>query len=156
MKTVLGILIGLTLVLGVLLPVSSAGAKPARIEFTGSESCTGDLKFIRQWITGPNFQARGLTETCLDTADIPEMTGIDYLYDGKVSIVGENGNFILSGKLRMESNEGGAWVGSWVLPANSDTIQVIGHGEGIYEGYQLHWFLSLDGPFYGYIIEKGD
>ena len=65
-------------------------------------------------------------------------------------------NFILVGKLRMESDEGGVWKGSWVLPANSTTIQVIAHGEGIYEGLKLHWFLSLDGPFWGYITSNAD
>jgi hypothetical protein len=157
MKSVLRILIVLTLVIGVLSPMTIAKAKTTRIDFTGSESCVpGTLTLIREWMAGPNYLARGLTEVCLDTADIPQMTGTDYLYDGQVRFVGNTGNFILSGKLRMETDEGGVWLGSWVLPANSTTIQVIGHGEGLYEGLHLHWFLSLDGPFNGYITENED
>jgi hypothetical protein len=156
MKSVLRILIVLMLIVGVLMLVTIASAKTARIDFTGSEWCDPDtFTLIREWMAGPNYQAKGLTEICYDTADIPQMTGTDYLYDGRISFVGNSDNFILSGKLRMETDEGGVWMGSWTLPANSNTIKVVGHGEGIYEGLQLHWFLDLDGPFYGYIIDQG-
>ncbi len=73
-----------------------------------------------------------------------------------IDTAGPWGRTVLSGKLRMESAEGGAWVGSWVMPANTTTIQVIAHGEGLYEGQQLHWFLDDAGPFNGYIEETGN
>jgi hypothetical protein len=152
MKTSLRILIIAMLLIGILLPAALASAKSSRIDFTGNEWCDPNtLTVIREWIAGSNYQARGLTQVCYDTADIPQMSGTDYLSDGRISFVGINGNFILSGKLRMETREGGVWVGSWTLLSNSNTVQVIGHGEGIYEGLQLYWFLSLDGPFSGYI-----
>jgi len=144
------------LVIGMLLPLTVASAKTIRTDFTGFEWCDPDtLTVIREWIAGPNYQARGLIQVCHDTADIQQMTGTDYLSDARVIIVETTGAFILTGKLRMETDEGGVWVGSWTLPANSDTVQVIGHGEGLYEGLQLHWFLRLDGPFYGYITDPG-
>ena len=157
MNTKLRILIVILLAATILLPAAQASARTTRIEFTGSEWCDPDtLTVAREWMAGPNYQARGLTQVCYDTADIPQMTGTDYLSDGNVKFIGSGGNLILSGKLRMETGEGGVWVGSWTLPANSTTIQVIGHGEGKYEGMKLHWFLSLDGPFYGYILSPGN
>jgi hypothetical protein len=153
MNTKLRILIVFLMAAAILLPTAPANAKTTRINFTGSEWCDeSTLTLIREWMAGPNYQARGLSQICFDTADIPQMTGTDYLYDGQLKIVGKGAkNFIISGKLRMETAEGGIWLGSWVLPANSTTIQVIGHGEGLYEGRHLHWFLSLEGPFEGYI-----
>ncbi len=157
MKQIMRISIILALVITVLLPMANASSITNRIDFTGSEWCDPDtLTVIREWMAGPNYQARGLAQVCHDTADIPQMIGTDYLSDGRISFVGSDGNFILSGKLRMVTREGGVWVGSWTLPPNLDTVQVIGHGEGIYEGLQLHWFLSLDGPFNGYILAPGD
>lgn len=144
-------------VLSVLILLLSATATPVsakatRIEFTGKEICD-EPSFSKQWMAGFTWHANGITSTCHDTASIPELTGTDYLTGFTAQIVGKN--FIMFGKLRMESTEGGAWVGSWVFPAHSTTIQVIAHGEGMYEGMELHWFLSLDGPFWGYIIDTG-
>jgi hypothetical protein len=157
MKHIMHILFVLTLVFSLLFPMTIASANPNRIDFSGSEWCDpSTLNVIREWMAGPNYQARGLTQVCYDTADIPQMTGTDYLSDGRVIFVGNTGDLVLTGKLRMVTNEGGVWVGSWRLPANSDTVQVIGHGEGIYEGLQLHWFLNLDGPFEGYIVDPGN
>jgi len=134
--------------------ITIASAKTTRIYFTGSEWCDSDtFIFTRVWESGPNLHLDGITQTCYDTASIPQLTGTDYLFDARINFVGDGPNFILSGKLRMESAEGGVWVGSWVLPANTTIIQVIAHGEGIYEGQQLHWFLDeADGSFNGYIV----
>lgn len=142
-------LLAILLVLILLASAAPVSAKTTRVEFTGNEACDDPL-ILKEWMSGPNYHANGITSTCYDTASIPELTGTDYLTDGRMKFVGPN--FILVGTLRMESAEGGVWKGSWVLPANSTTIQVTGHGEGKYEGMELHWFLSLDGPFWGYIV----
>jgi hypothetical protein len=135
-------------------------AENSRIYFTGSEWCDSNtFIFARIWESGPNLHLDQITQTCYDTASIPRLTGTDYLFDARMNLVGGGPNFILSGKLRMVSDEGGVWVGSWVLPANTTTIQIIAHGEGLYEGQQLHWFLEEtgngSGPFSGYIEETG-
>lgn len=133
---------------------NKASAKTTRIDFTGSERCDPDtLMFDKLQLAGPNLQIKRITQICYDTASIPHLTGADYLTDGDMHLVGSN--FVLVGNLRMESEEGGVWMGSWVLPANTTTIQVIAHGEGLYEGMILHWYLSLDGPFWGYILTPG-
>jgi hypothetical protein len=156
MKTTLRVLLVLVLTFIVLLPTKIASAKETRIEFTGYEECTGDTLIIPvEWYPGRNWQARGATETCVDTADTPMMIGEDHLYDMAAHSVGV-GNFILNGKLRMETYEGGIWVGSWELIPSTYIIKVIAHGEGVYEGMQLHWFLSLEGPFHGYISFNGE
>ena len=133
-----------------------ASAKTSRTDFTGSEWCPDTITFIRAIEAGPNLHLAGISQTCYDTASIPQLTGTDYLSDSMLHLVGNGSNFIITGKLRMESEEGGIWVGSWVLPANTDTIQVIANGQGLYEGQELHWFLNLAGPFYGYILNTGN
>ena len=148
------ILFVLVLVTAILASTSIASAKTTRIEFTGSEWCDEDtLIFEREKLAGPNMQIKHITQVCYDTASIPQLSGTDYLTDGDMHVVGQN--FIIDGNLRMESDEGGVWVGSWVLPAHTNTIKVIAHGEGLYEGMILHWYLSLDGPFWGYIFTPG-
>lgn len=144
------------LLASIMLTTTIASAKTTRSYFTGSEWCDPDtFLFTRVWESGPSLHLDGITQTCYDTASIPQLTGTDYLFDARMNFVGDGPNFILSGKLRMESAEGGVWVGSWVLPANTTTIQVVAHGEGLYEGQQLHWFLEEtgtgSGPFSGYI-----
>jgi hypothetical protein len=152
MKTILRVSMVIVLMRLMLLPARLVTARTNRIEFSGAEWCDPTtLTVVREWLAGPNYQARGLTQTCHDTASIPQMNGTDFLSDGRILVVGNAGNFIMTGKLRMESAEGGVWVGSWTWPVNSDTVQVIGHGEGLYEGLHLHWFLTLAGPFFGYI-----
>lgn len=154
MKTILRILIVFLLAASVFLPMTATTATVTRIDFTGSEWCDPEtLTLIREWMAGPNYQARGLAQTCYDVASISQATGKDYI-EGRILAVGKPGNFILSGKNRIETDEGGVWVGSWVLPTNSDTIQLIAHGEGMYEGMMLYEYLNLDGPFYGYITVK--
>lgn len=149
------ILFVIVLLAAILLTTTTASAKTTRIDFTGSEWCDPDtLIFGDMRLAGPNMQIKHITQVCYDTASIAQLTGTDYLTDGDMHFVGPN--FILVGNLRMESDEGGVWVGSWVLPANADAIQVVAHGEGLYEGMELHWYLSLDGPFWGYISVPGN
>jgi len=155
------ILLIVVLLASILLTTTVASAKGTRIYFTGSEWCDqGTFTFARIWESGPNLHLDQITQTCYDTASIPQLTGTDYLFDARMNLVGGGPKFILSGKLRMESAEGGVWVGSWVLPANTTTIKVIAHGEGLYEGQQLHWFLEEtgngSGPFSGYIEVTGN
>ena len=97
--------------------------------------------------TGMNFQfiqsefksmeVRGWTQTCHEAADILQMTGTTYLYDGLASV---GNNYIVNIKFRMDTDEGGVWAGNCVLAANTLIIKCVGHGEGIYEGLELHWF----------------
>ncbi len=145
-------LAAIAILIAVVLP-NPAYAQATRIDFTGFERCPKPPLWLRAWEAGPNFLMTGMTSTCYDRADIPQLTGTDYLLGSTMKYVGTGPNWILTGKLRMESKEGGVWEGSWVLPANATTIQVIAHGEGLYEGLQLHWFLTLDGPFWGYITQ---
>jgi hypothetical protein len=135
-----------------------AHAEHSRIYFTGSELCDPDTFFFaRAWVSGPNLHLDGITQTCYDIATIPQLTGTDYLFDARINLVGGEPNFNLSGKLRMVSDEGGVWNGSWTLPANTAIIKVIAQGEGKYEGQQLHWFLNEeDGSFSGYIDTTGN
>ncbi len=151
------IVIALVAVLALAMPVA-AYTGDSRIYFTGSEWCDSDsFTSARIWESGPNLHLDQITQTCYDTASIPQLTGTDYLFEARINLVGGGPNFNLSGKLRMESAEGGVWVGSWVLPAHTTTIQVIAHGEGLYEGQQLHWFLDEEaGSFSGYIVETGN
>lgn len=139
------------------IPVGAHAENP-RIYFTGSEVCNPyTFLFARIWESGPNLHIDQITQTCYDTASIPQLTGTDYLLDARMNLVGGAPNFILSGKLHMVSDEGGAWNGSWTLPANTTIIKVIAQGEGKYDGQQLHWFLDeVGGTFSGYIEEIGN
>lgn len=142
MNTRLSILGILVLIIALLLPTAAAGAQAIRIEFTGTEWCdpnSFDFSDLRAWMAGPNFQAKGWAQTCYETANIPQMTGTTYLYDAQTRIVGSEGKVQFTGKFRLETVEGGVWTGSWTLLGDA-TIQSIGHGEGLYEGLELHWF----------------
>jgi hypothetical protein len=70
------------------------------------------------------------------------MTRTDYLYDSRLDAFENFAQMKMSGKLRLVSDEGGEWIATWKLSLGSDTITVIGHGKGIYEGLELHWFLK--------------
>jgi hypothetical protein len=134
----------------------AARARATRIEFTGMTACDPDsVTLIREWPAGPNYQGRGFTQICYDDiASTPQMLGIEYI-SFKVQQVGPN--FILSGTDRMETYEGGVWVGSWVLPAHSDTLRIIMRGEGKYPGQQLRMFENvITNEFWGYIEDTGD
>jgi hypothetical protein len=158
MNTKLRFLIIILLVGTILLPASIVSAKANRIEFTGTETCDKSTTVLpRIWLAGPNLQIRGFSQTCYETESIPEMTGTTYLYDGVV-VVKSDGNYMVKVKFRLETDEGGVWVGSAEKPVNATLIECVGHGEGIYKGLELHWFLE-DGdikPGYGYIIDHSD
>jgi hypothetical protein len=149
------VLIIFLLVSSLLLPVNAANAQAERTEFTGWEVCDAEtLSAMRLWMAGPNFQVRGWSETAYETASIAQMTGTTYIYDG-LAIIGKN--YIVNAKFRMETDEGGVWVGVSRKAADSPTITSIGHGEGIYEGleFRLYQNMCTEGgqPFHGYIID---
>jgi hypothetical protein len=135
----------------------AASAGTTRIYFTGKATCPDDWIFSRMWEAGAvdNWQVRGIVSVCRDKGSIPQVTGTEYLTDGNI-MWGPMLQPILTTKDRMETKEGGAWVGSAVLPANTDTIQINMHGEGLYEGMQLHMFESYaDASYWGYIEVTG-
>ncbi len=131
----------------------AASAGTTRIYFTGTEKC--DTVFIPEaWTAGPNWQARGIYSTCHDKATIPQYTGTSYLSDGRLQYVGQV--TLLATDLRMETKEGGVWMGSGVLPANTDTVKIVMQGEGVYAGQQIHVFLNVVySTFWGYIEVTG-
>lgn len=155
MNTRLHILIIFLLVGIILMPAANVNAGATRIEFTGTEWCDPDtLTAERVWTAGPNLHARSWTQTCYETADIPYMNGTTYLYDGLANV---GSHYIINVKFRMVTVVEGVWVGNCELPANTNTINCVGHGEGIYEGLELHWFAHPNSgeptPFTGYIID---
>ncbi len=126
----------------------TASAGITRIDFKGVTDCKLEsLVFRKEWMAGPVYQARHITEDCYDVASIPQMNGVEHI---DFHIVGSIP--IFAGTDRMETNEGGVWVGSWVWPPNTSIIKIIMHGEGKYAGLQLHMFedASTD-EFWGYI-----
>jgi hypothetical protein len=156
MKTRMFMIVALIAALFALAAPVRAHAENTRIYFTGSEWCDpNSLIFGRAWMSGPNFHANGITQVCYDTASIPQLIGTAYLFDGRIVVNGLE-LYPISGKYRMESNEGGVWTGSWILPANSNIIRLTAHGEGKYEGLQLHLFEDDSaGSFWGYIDTGG-
>lgn len=160
MKTTLRVWLVLLLPFVMFLPTSMASAEQARIEFTGYEECTGETLVIPvEWYPGLNWQARDVSETCLDySSNTSMMTGVDHIYDAAIRAVG-SGNLILVGKLRMQTDEGGLWIGSWVYSPSDNLIKIVARGEGLYEGMHLYWFIDVSGPvspFYGYISYQGE
>ncbi len=134
--------------------VATAGT--TRIYFTGKENCDTAI-FPRDWLAGPNWQARGIYSICHDKATIPQYTGTSYLSDGRLQWLVGQVNPILATDLRMETKEGGVWVGSAVLPANTDEVKIVMQGEGLYEGLQIRVFLSYEySTFWGYIEDVGN
>ncbi len=135
---------------------SAASAGTSCIYFTGGEKC-GVPIFPRDWMAGPNWQARGIYSVCQDRATIPQYTGTSYLSDGRLQWVVGQVNPLLATEIRMETKEGGVWVGSGVLPANTDTIKIVMHGKGLYDGLQIHVFLGYEySTFWGYIEDTGN
>jgi hypothetical protein len=146
-------------IIALLIPLAMpapAHAESTRIYFTGTEVCDWDsFNFARLWNSGPNTHIDGIKQTCYPTASIPQFTGTSYLSDGRI-VWNSLELSPISGKIRMVSGEGGVWTGSWILPANSNTIRVTGHGEGLYKGLQI--FIFEDDPtgaFWGYIMDTG-
>jgi len=125
-----------------------------RTYFTGSETGCDKWEVEREWMAGPTLHLRIDTQTCDEEADIPQYTGTIYASDGVINM---GGMFItVNGKFRMETVEGGVWVGNFKLSANSNTITGVGHGEGMYAGQQIHVFTNNEtGEFWGYIINAG-
>jgi hypothetical protein len=151
MKRILFVVVLAAMIVGT---TGSASAAPTtRTYFTGTAACDPlSVTVVREWMAGPNYQGRGFAQTCYDTASIPELNGIEYI---NFHVVGRNG--ILSGKDRMETNEGGVWVGSWVWPANTWILRIVMQGEGKYAGQQLRMFENAeDGSFWGYIEATGE
>ena len=131
-------------------------AKNERIYFTGSETGCDAEVIDREWASGPNYHFRIDTQTCYEVGDTPQFIGTLYAYDGVINISGGGSIITINGKFRMETDEGGVWVGNFELPANSNTIKGVGHGEGMYAGQQIHVFTNNEtGEFWGYIINGG-
>ena len=90
MKTRMFVLVAAIAVVLLLAAPIPAHARNTQITFTGSEWCDPDtLIFGRAWMSGPNFHADGITQVCYDTASIPQLTGIDYLFDARINLVGD-------------------------------------------------------------------
>ena len=159
MKHLARILIAFAVVSCALLPASGASAKATRIPFTGTEWCDEDtVGLVRDWVSGPNYHARGLSQTCYETATIPEMTGTLYVYDVLFNEFGNSGEGGVTGKLRFVSDEGGEFLGSWTWGRDDVGPTAVGHGVGKYQGLELHWFLDESGVptiFSGYILDPG-
>jgi hypothetical protein len=144
-------------VIAVLLTLSiptTVRADNNRIYFTGIETGCEDWVVEREWMAGPTYHLRIDTQTCYEEANIPQFTGTLYPHDGVINFGGMFGT--INGKFRMETEEGGVWVGNFELSANSNTISGVGHGEGIYAGQQMRVFTNAEtGEFWGYIINGG-
>lgn len=155
MNTRLRVLCILVLLGALLLPRAGANAQATRIEFSGTEFCDmATLTAERVWEAGPNFFARNWTQTCYPTADTPMMTGTTHLSRGLANI---GNHYIVNVKMRLETSEAGAWVGTCVLPANTDEILCAAHGEGAYEGMEMfettHPSSGEVVSFSGYILD---
>jgi hypothetical protein len=134
----------------------AASAGTTRIYFTGVEKCDAPI-FPQNWMAGPNWQARGIYSICHDRATIPQYTGTSYLSDGRLQWLVGQVNPILATDLRMETKEGGVWVGSGVFPANTDTVKIVMQGEGLYAGQEIRVFLSYENStIWGYIEDTGN
>jgi hypothetical protein len=150
MKKMLRVLTFVVLIALVLMPYGAVSAKSTHITFTGSERCDpSTIKIKKEWTDAKGYHARGMTETCYDTADTPMMTGTDYLDLASVDII--DGQAKISGKIRIVTEEGGTWLANCKLRLGSDTIKCEGTGRGLYKGLSLKLDLTLEGPFTGTI-----
>jgi len=149
--TISFVVIAILLTLSIPTPVR---ADNNRISFTGYETGCDGWVVERGWEAGNTLHLRIDSQTCYEVGDIPQYIGTLYAYDGVVNI---GGKFVtVNGKFSMETDEGGVWVGNFELPANSNTIKGVGHGEGMYAGQQIHVFTNNEtGEFWGYIINGG-
>ena len=149
------ILIILLLGVVIVIPTTIVNARATRIDFVGTELCDPATLYAESlWWAGPNLQVRGWTQTCYESADTSEMEGVTYLYDG-LAVIGNN--YVVNVNFLMITNEGGVWRGVCQLGANTDIIKCVGHGEGIYEGLELHSFPSPNNgeptQFTGYVLD---
>ena len=158
MKTIFRFLIVFMLVAGVFLPMRIASAKETRIDFRGKEWCDpSTLVISREWWSGSDYHARGVSQTCYDFATIRQMTGKGYLFNARMDAFDNFTTWKMSGRSRMVTIEGGEWLSTWILPRGSDTITLIAVGHGKYNGMTMYMFLSfVDSTFYGYIIGPGE
>ncbi len=129
-------LVTMNLLAVLLVGISPASAKVTRIYFyqLGGDECSPVLDLLH--ISGPNMHVHG-TYTCPTTAydmnddPFPMFTGVITWTDAKAQFVGGHEN--LTSKIRIDTVEGGAWVGSFSWPGNG-VLKGVYHGEGIYEG----------------------
>ncbi len=156
MKTIMRILLAVALS-PLLLSVPAAQAQGAtRISFTNHEVCDpGTFVWERAWLAGQVDQIRGITQTCYETASIPQMTGVAYLLDARLISVDDKPTFVLGGKIRIEAQDNCVWVGGWTWPAKSRNVQVVAHGDGTCQGMELHWSEDASGAGGGYILVTG-
>jgi hypothetical protein len=133
MKNLLRFFMILILVAVILMPAKVASANATRIDFTNTETCDDDITIVREWGSGPNYHARGITQTCHDTSDFPFAAGTVYLTDGVLNCDANTCN--MSGWSRFVTNEGGVWFGHWSLSAG--VFEYRAHGGGMYEGQQF-------------------
>ncbi len=145
----------LAMLLASALPLA-AHAENSRIYFTGVETSCDPLLPSRIWASGPNYHVRVQSQTCHEQGSIPQATGTNYASEGVINEVGRESILTVTGKFRLETNEGGIWVGSFTWPANTNLLKAVGQGQGIYEGLNIHMFLDQStGTFWGYIDTAG-
>ena len=156
MKTkVLTSLAVMSILLTLAMPVPASAAN-MRIDFTGTETGCDPLISSREWPSGPNYHIHVESQTCFEAATIAQFTGTNYPYDGVINLVGRGSVLTITGKFRMETDEGGIWVGNFTWPANTNILIGIGHGQGIYKGLNVHLFVDeTTGMFSGYIDTSG-
>ena len=166
MKTRIALLAAVALV--VLLSVGTAGAKPTKINFTGSEISIGTFDDGTETYPGGNYHVRDAVELFAFTATDPRVDGVN-----KITV---NWNFkwmpepvFVSGRMWgtfVLTNGGGYWNGTWtgVRDMNGFSFfHMVGHGGGGYEGL----ILVMDGErltpdptqpenYVGTIIETGN
>ena len=148
-------LIVLALMAVLLMASSPASAKTTRIYFyqVGGDECMPVLD--PPHISGPNVHLHG-TYTCptvaydMDDNPFPMFTGVITWTDAKAQMVGERE--ILSSKIRIDTVEGGAWVGSFSWPATG-VLKGVYHGEGIYEGMTVHGTFDPEIGFNGGYVQ---
>ncbi len=145
----------MSILLTLAMPVPAHAAN-MRIYFTGTETGCDPLIPGREWSSGPNYHIHVESQTCYEAATIAQFTGANYPHDGVINLVGGGSVLTITGKFRMETNEGGIWVGSFTWPANTNILTGIGHGQGIYKGLNMHVFVDeTTGMFSGYIDTGG-
>src|SRR5512135_947574 len=113
MKTKVRVSLAVMSILLILAMPISARAEEARIYFTGIETGCAPLLPSRIWASGPNYHVRVQSQTCYEQGSIPRATGTNYASDGVINEVGRESLLTVTGKFRLETNEGGIWVGSF-------------------------------------------
>ena len=152
MKTKLFMSLATIAILATLLMAAPARAENTRIYFTGNEPGCDEWVVSRVVESGPNLHLRIYSQTCHDEASIPQFTGTNYAYNGILNFVGGGELVTITGKFHFVSVEGGIWDGNFTFHANANTLIGVGHGEGLYEGQDIHITTNIStGNFWGYI-----